>query len=248
MTNILKVKAGAFLCVATFVLSVFSATGSLIDKRTITLGTDANNVGTATIDVETIEFSSPNLIIKYGTKEEEIINSAPLNPMLTNDKDLDSKIEKIITKITTNDMSNYEKLRALHNYLVQNYHYGSSSRGTRVIYKSGYDAKMVRRAKGILATGQGSCTEFAALFMVAARHIGFDCYSIQGTYAGGDHTWNIIIIDGKEYIFDSEVDYRNSNDGRSATSYKNFCRKSNPKIHAFNKQKNINSFKEFATF
>ncbi len=248
MNNTIKVRAAAFLMCGTIAVTGFG--NSLVSSTEVQLETGKNASGsTNTIsDVTTIVINSVNDILKYGTAEEKVLNAAPLDPMITNDKWLDAKVEEILAKVTTEDMSNYEKVRAINNYMVQTFKFESSLKATNVNYKSTYDKKIVQRAKGILSTGYGTCTEWAALFMVLTRNIGLEVYSITGSYKDGDHTWNILRTNGEDYIFDSELDFRVSGDGNGPTKYRNFCTKNATNYHPFNKEGNVNSFKNFSVY
>lgn len=158
---------------------------------------------------------------------KKLLNTAPLNPMTTNDEELDGRIDAILEEIFAGrTMSVYDQVRTIHDYLVQTNRYGFMvSRSTQTSYLSLYDRDVVTRAKTILKNKTGTCIDFAAAFMALTRRIGLNCYMITGDVTNRDgytslHGWNVIKIDGIYYVFDSQADFRYSNGG--PTKFSNF--------------------------
>jgi len=63
----------------------------------------------------------------------------------------------------------------------------------------------------LFTTGEGVCDDFAALFAYMARSIGFDARVTGGHYVNLDgsrwvHTWTAIVIDGRWYFFDPQIE------------------------------------------
>lgn len=78
--------------------------------------------------------------------------------------------------------SDYEKIKATHDYLIEynNYHIGSDG-PYRALYK-----------------GQTNCNGYALAFMAIMRECGIPC-----TYETGDnHAWNTVLLDGEWYNID----------------------------------------------
>lgn len=240
-----KIKV-RIVAVTSFIIMVFSMfpASMFITKNEVTLESGKGSLDAVnSIKVITLEMNSPNQKVKYGTAAERILNNAALEPVITRDSYVDNRVDEILSEITDCTMSNYEKVRAIHEYLIKNFYYESSFINASASYRSSYDAKMVGRAKGMLKTGHGTCTEYSALFMVMTRRIGLPVYCIQGTLSGGPHTWNVLRVDGQDYIFDSEVDYMI---GKGKVIYRHFCTTNTSGYYAFNKEGNINSFKNFS--
>ena len=239
----IKVRIAAVTSFIIMVLSMFPAS-MFITKNEVTLESGKGSLDAVnSIKVVTLEMNSPNQKVKYGTAAERILNNTALEPVITRDSYVDNRVDEILSEITDCTMSNYEKVRAIHEYLIKNFYYESSFINASASYRSSYDAKMVGRAKGMLKTGHGTCTEYSALFMVMTRRIGLPVYCIQGTLSGGPHTWNILRVDGQDYIFDSEVDYMI---GKGKLIYRHFCTTNTSGYYAFNQEGNVNSFKNFS--
>ncbi len=86
--------------------------------------------------------------------------------------------------------------------------------------------------------------------MVMMRAIGFECYTVQGYYAGGPHTWAIIVLDGENYIFDPQIDFRQWQGHGGKICLSRFCMDSAFEYYdcyrAINEQRDIDSFSGFA--
>lgn len=154
---------------------------------------------------------------------ESILNSAPLNPMRTNDAELDALVENICSQIFTPGMTTYDKVKACYDYLINNCSYGHNG-----IYYFGYDydGANINRAYALLTTNIGVCDDYSSAFMVMTRYIGLDSYYVGGETAmsaggWGGHAWVNIRINGTYYIFDPQVE---DNIAGGNISYLRFCK------------------------
>lgn len=194
---------------------------------------------------------SPNLEIKYGTKEELLLNNEYLRPMYTNEEYVDNKVQEIFAELFTDEMSNYEKVSALYTYIHENYYYKTSFIGPKTQYAKNYDRQMVGRCKGFFQTGHGTCTEYSACFMVMLRALGYNAYCVHGSFStSGQHTWVVVYLAGEKYTFDPEVDSvvaKRLYGGELRYLY--FCLGTEDefraKYHPANEQGDINSFGNF---
>ena len=117
------------------------------------------------------------------------------------------KADEIIASVTTPDMTQVQKEKALHDYICNN-----------TVYTLGIN----KGAYGILILGKGSCAAYADTMNLLLNRIGIYCIKIRG-YAGSEaHAWNIVMIDGKYYQLDVTWDtcYTNE-DGILCTKYFN---------------------------
>lgn len=187
---------------------------------------------------------------QYGIIQEELINAAELIPLKTGDKELDDAVSEILTETTNEMMSNYEKIIMTYLYIEQNYTYKYSRAKTDVAYISKYDKFIVEHAKGMVKYKSGDCANFTALFVVCARAIGLECYSISGKYDDSNHYWAEIVLDGTRYIFDPEADFRAA-ENRGPYRLLYFCINEDSYMfnyyHPYNEQKEIDSFNKFFT-
>lgn len=173
-------------------------------KKTTTKKADtvANNSGRPS--VSTAKFDSD-------------INSVKLNPMKTRNTELDNKVGNIINSITNSSMTNNQKLYAVFRYIIDHSEYGNGiifeeelvSLVNKYHYKK-LDATIVYEAQKILDSGYGVCDDYASLFVVMARRLGFDAYFVGGGVkkaSGGTtgHAWANILANGTYYVFDPQI-------------------------------------------
>ena len=123
------------------------------------------------------------------------------------DKALDEMIANLITELTTPEMSRNTKLSALYDYLTDRsrFKYGAARFITEDITDWETDS-----AKAFLEDGIGNCFSYAAAVMLFARALGFEARTVIGQcaqlYELVDHCWTEVIIDGKAYLCDAEME------------------------------------------
>ena len=172
-------------------------------------------------------WSTSPVVIPEGTSAEAILNSATLNPMKTNNAELDGIIDGIFAKIITDDMSTYQKTKAIYDYLMDNCYYGNGYASWSGKYVMHDDDYVVVMGKVILKTGHGTCDNYSAAFVAMARRIGLNAYFARG-YAGNQsgvldtHEIAIVSIAGVDYVFDPQIDDYNSRAGKR--TYSLFCK------------------------
>lgn len=165
--------------------------------------------------------------IPAGSSAETILNAATLNPMKTNNAELDSIIDGIFAKILTDGMTTYQKTMAIYTYLMDNCYYGWGAVSWSGKYVKHDDDYVVVMGKHILKTGHGTCDNYSAAFVAMARRIGLNAYFARG-YAGNQsgyldtHEIAIVTIAGVDYSFDPQIDDYNSRPGRR--TYSLFCK------------------------
>jgi transglutaminase-like putative cysteine protease len=172
-------------------------------------------------------WSKTPVVIPADVSVETILNSATLNPMKTNNAELDSIIDGIFAKIIRDDMSTYQKTRAIYLYLMDNCYYGWGAVSWSGKYVMHDDDYVVVMGKHILKTGHGTCDNYSAAFVAMARRIGLNAYFARG-YAGNQsgyldtHEIAIVTIGGVDYSFDPQIDDYNSS--ASNRTFSLFCR------------------------
>ena len=60
-------------------------------------------------------------------------------------------------------------------------------------------------AYGVISNGYGVCESYAAAFQALCHAVGINCIGVEG-YAGGNHQWNAVKIDGEWYQVDITFD------------------------------------------
>lgn len=183
---------------------------------------------------------------------QRVLNSAALNPMITNDAQLDELVNDLMTRYTNPGMSTYQKVCSIYDHFVMDNRYGFMPlKNSTSTYFSIYDADVVGRAKNFLIYKTGDCFDFSAAFMAVTRKIGLESYLINGQIVNkyGDtsiHGWTVIRINGVDYGFDPEADFRYANG--KAPSYWNFCIDDPVKFKKIYTNFAVASFMNFKTF
>lgn len=124
--------------------------------------------------------------------------------------------DQIIDIIITDDMSVYEKEKAIHDFIVNTLQYDTSTEDIEKIPESS------RSAFGALKTGKGVCEAYAELMTLLLNRVGIPCRMITGTSEGVPHVWNIVLINGNTYHVDATWDDPVSDSGESTLCYHYF--------------------------
>ena len=181
---------------------------------------------------------------------KNLINKASLSPLKTGHTTLDNKLNSIISSNTNSSMSKYDKLKSVYDYVKKKISYRTSPINMNDVISMQeeygyyeYDALIIYQALYSLDTGYGVCDNYASLFMLLARRLGFDAYTVSGKVnkAGGGttgHTWVMIKLSGKYYIFDPQIEDTRGSDYFAKTD-------SQLPIYYYTLSSNINNFKFF---
>ena len=164
-----------------------------------------------------------------------LLNAQELHPQRTGYLEFDSLIADILAPYQNSDT--YTKLYALYDWTVRNIDYsweGYSQQWApcydkftlnylpELTYEEGLPKsapdEVVNRSYHALKYGKGICYDWAALMALMARYVGIDAYVHTGYFyfeAGGygHHGWCVIPLNGTNYIFDPQRDYRWTGNG-----------------------------------
>jgi len=136
-------------------------------------------------------------------------------------------IDGIIAAIVTEDMSDDQKVKVAYDFLIFQYvHSGQqplkSSRkidytpkqlnaNEIALLKPSAAASSLYYADLLIRDGEGSCSQFAALFALLLSRMGIPCEIWDGFYVNRDgstygHSWNRAYVDGRWYWYDVDVE------------------------------------------
>lgn len=154
------------------------------------------------------------------------LNNTELHPVKTGTY-IDKEVDKILKKIIKNDMTTYEKLGAIYDWITKNIKYKVSGIPIMISpdlggYKEPYDYLIVEQAKFALDNRFGVCDDYSSLFIVMCRAVGIPAYRVDGmckTVSGGytGHAWALIAIDDEDEtmaFFDAMLDSKNKSGRR----------------------------------
>jgi len=126
-------------------------------------------------------------------------------------------VDGILAETIKPNMSERDKVKALHDYLVRNTVYDDM----------GSEILAPHMEKSVIFDGRGVCDGYANAFKVLANAAGLECKVITGFVGEGPdngHAWNQIKIDGKWYNIDVTWD---DPDRSGVILYDYFCKSDN---------------------
>ena len=136
--------------------------------------------------------SSENIKISYGG---DYIIGITIKKAYTEEeiKELNETIDKIINDKITNNMPIREKIKILHDYIIDNTEYDElkNKNINDTTYKS-------QTAYGALIEGHATCNGYADAMAIFLNKINVINYKISNE----DHIWNLVYLDGNWYHLD----------------------------------------------
>lgn len=195
---------------------------SVASQNDITDNNDNNLSSNAIInnkdDNQTENINKPQNSTSVSSKDklEVLFNSVNLSPRKTNDEELDKLVEKLFKDVLKNKKTFKQKVLACYNYIVDNtifetplIFFGEEK------YASECDYYIVEYAKNLLTNKKASFEGYSSTLVVLLRAIGFDAYMVGGSIIKDDgtkstHTWCVVKINDKEYLFDPLLEQTNT--------------------------------------
>lgn len=101
-------------------------------------------------------------------------------------------IEAAANTAIADGMTEYEKVKAIHDYIIINTSYDTSSE----LPDSSFSPE------GVLLKGVAVCQGYAETFKLFMDYLGIDCQIIKGYADNVSHAWNIVKIGGEWYNID----------------------------------------------
>jgi len=130
------------------------------------------------------------------------------------------KVCDIAGTITTDSMSERDKVKAVHDWICTNIEYDHDNYLNGTIPVSSY------RTHGAITTGKAVCQGYAELFEDFMDALGIDCIIVSGRADNGKvvdgHAWNQVKVDGKWYNIDVTWDDPVTSRGGQLTRYDYF--------------------------
>ena len=137
------------------------------------------------------------LAVYYTTSQISITTTAASDWRYVSDAALE-EAEQVVDEVVTAGMSDYDIVKALHDYLVTHCDYDQR------LY-SGSMPFLSHQAEGALLEGAAVCSGYAKAYEALLDAAGIPCETITG-YANGYHAWNLVQVDGEWYHVDTTWD------------------------------------------
>ena len=136
--------------------------------------------------------SSNNIKLNYGGEYKIgiTINKAYSNEEITK---INEVVDKVIKEKITNNMPTKEKIKVIHDYIIDNAEYDKLKYENKndTTYKS-------NTAYGVLIEGYGTCNGYADAMAIFLNKLNVINYKISNE----EHIWNLVYLDGKWYHLD----------------------------------------------
>ena len=108
------------------------------------------------------------------------------------------KAKAVIAEAITDDMSDYDKELAIHDWLVRNVTYDEEN-----LNAISAPSEHNRDPYGALFEGRCICAGYATTFQMFMDMLGISCQTIHSTaHDGEEHAWNMVCLDDKWYHVD----------------------------------------------
>jgi len=127
-------------------------------------------------------------------------NRELIDRLTANEAAMLEKAESIISNLITHGMSDYDKVLAVHDYIVLNGRYSTQSDDPLI-------QESLHGTEGILLHGVGVCSSYSGTMCLLLGMVNVECIFVTGIGQNkngltGLHSWNKVMIDGMWYNFD----------------------------------------------
>lgn len=144
------------------------------------------------------DYQTMTLKLSYTFKNKKLIEEKQ--------KEIKAKVIEVVGQVIKPGMSDYDKEKALHDYLVDNAEYdkealkAAEASGFKEMPK-GYEDSF--NPYGILIKGVGVCQSYAEALKLLCDEAKLDCIVVTGTLNNVPHAWNKVKLDTMYYNIDA---------------------------------------------
>lgn len=126
---------------------------------------------------------------------------------------INTKVDEIINSTITNEMDDYERIKAIHDYIANNVKYDVDRNENNTDKYNSYTAY------GPLYEGFATCNGYTDLMAIFLTKMGYDNYKVATTpneisYSSTGHIWNAVYVNDKWLHIDLTWDDPVSSDGK----------------------------------
>lgn len=170
------------------------------------------------------KYSNAIFIPKYSKTIEE---------KQAHQKIVNRKRDEIISQIIDTNMSEYEKVKAIHDFVVNNTQYDKRDFASGNIPDESYTVY------GVLIEGIAVCEGYAKAIKYLLDAVGIESLIVTGKANGDNHAWNIVNVEGDYYHLDATWNDPVTDDGSEILIYDYFNLKDADieKTHFWDKEK-----------
>ena len=134
---------------------------------------------------------------------------------------INSEVEKIINNVIGENDDDYDKLKKIHDYLINNTKYDVSANDNK---ESKYDS---RRANGVFFDHYATCNGYTDAMAIILSNLGFKNFKVSTSpeeisYESNGHIWNAVYFNNSWVHLDLTWDDPVSSDGKDYIYHKYF--------------------------
>lgn len=115
-------------------------------------------------------------------------------------KTMKNRVNQIVRTSVRKDMTKYQKIKAVHDWLIKNVKYDYYR------YLNGNIPAVSHTAKGALLKKVAVCDGYAYAFQKVMKKLKISCKFVVGSSGGTGHGWNMVKVGGKWYHVDVTFD------------------------------------------
>ncbi|PYG88234.1 transglutaminase/protease-like cytokinesis protein 3 [Ruminiclostridium sufflavum DSM 19573] len=148
---------------------------------------------------EILDVADMTLNITYSQVhkiQQSMTSTLASDRLSSEDIEVKDKMEEIVSEVIADEMTDYEKELAIHDYLVANYKYDYEN------YKSDTLPDESYTPYGLLIKGTGVCQAYAEAMKLLLNRVGVECEVVIGKSREEAHGWNIVKLDDEYYMVD----------------------------------------------
>ena len=153
-----------------------------IDKLTETVA-----VSTSNQLVEQVAYLNRKPVFEYENSQAEAVYNIARN---------------ILCEIISDEMSDYQKVAAIYDYLVYKITYDTAA-VNNADGLSNFNDYYAYYAEGVFFNNIAVCNGIAKAFTLMCAIEGINCRHVLGALSGGGHAWNKVELDNKWYVIDA---------------------------------------------
>lgn len=130
----------------------------------------------------------------------EAYESGDYTTLAENEQYVLENAAEVIEKLITEDMTDYQKVHAIHDYMILNCTYDTDELDER----KGADV-LSYCPEGFFKNGKAICAGYSSTFQLFMDLLEIPCITVENAYAnqpGNDHAWNIVYVQDKWYYVD----------------------------------------------
>lgn len=142
---------------------------------------------------EILYYKSANV---WSNGKIEYIYYLPAHTMKKNHAALNVKVNKVVASINKSGLSDLDKVKAVHDYIVLNTAYDYVNQQKKTIPADSYTAY------GALVGGIAVCDGYTKATQLLLTRLGIENHYVVGNIANGLHSWNQVKLKGNYYFMD----------------------------------------------